>query len=89
MGQWRLINLSEARTINIGTNKQKSKSIGMAALLRRWKMGVLWRGGGRRRRCGAETRFVDVATLRGRWRRISPSEAKTISIDTDKQQSAS
>jgi hypothetical protein len=55
MGRWRWINLSEARTINIGTNKQQSKSIGMAALLRRWKMAVAWRGGGRRRRCGADT----------------------------------
>jgi hypothetical protein len=35
MGRWRWINHSEARTINIGTNKQQSKSIGMAALLRR------------------------------------------------------
>jgi hypothetical protein len=35
MGKWRWINLSEARTINIGTNKQQSKSIGMATLLRR------------------------------------------------------
>jgi hypothetical protein len=29
MGRWCWINLSEARTINIGTNKQQSKSIGM------------------------------------------------------------
>jgi hypothetical protein len=55
MGQWRWINLNEARTINIGTNKQQSKSIGMAALLQRWKMAVAWRGGGRRRHCGADT----------------------------------
>jgi hypothetical protein len=43
MGRWRWINLSEARTINIGTNKQQSKSIGMVALLWRWKMAVAWR----------------------------------------------
>jgi hypothetical protein len=42
---WCWINPSEARTINIGTNKQQSKSIGMAALLGRWKMAVAWRGG--------------------------------------------
>jgi hypothetical protein len=53
MGRWRWINLIEARTINIGTNKQQSKSIGIVALLRRWKMAVVWRGGGRRRRWGA------------------------------------
>jgi hypothetical protein len=55
MGRWRWINLSKARTMNIGTNKQQSKSIGMAALLRRWKMAVVWRGGGRRRWSGADT----------------------------------
>ena len=33
--------------------------------------------------------FVDVAMSRGRWHRINPSEARTISIDTNKQQSAS
>ena len=31
--------------MNISTNKQQSKSIGMAALLRRWKMAVAWWGG--------------------------------------------
>jgi hypothetical protein len=54
MGQWRWINPNEARTITIGINKQQSKSIGMAALLRHWKMAVAWGGGGRRRRWGAD-----------------------------------
>jgi hypothetical protein len=47
MGQWRWIIPSKARTICIGTNNQKSKSIGMAVLHWRWNMAVEWRGDGR------------------------------------------
>jgi hypothetical protein len=59
------------------------RSIGIG----RWQ----WRGGAAAEEGGAvrKQRFVDVAMSRGRWRRISPSEARTINIDTDKQQSAS
>jgi len=52
-----------------------------------WK----WRGGAAADEGGAVRirQFIDVATLRGQWHRINPSEARTISIDTDKQQPAS
>jgi hypothetical protein len=53
----------------------------------RWQ----WRGGATTEEGGAvrTQSLVDVAMLRGRWRRINPSEARTISTDTNKQQSAS
>jgi hypothetical protein len=47
--------------------------------------------GRRQKKAGAvrTRRFIDVAKSRGRWHRINPSKARTININTDKQQSAS
>ena len=68
-------------------NNQKALEWRRSFGIGRWQ----WHGRAAAEEGGAvrTRRFVDVATSRGRWRRISPSEARTISIDTDKQQSAS
>jgi hypothetical protein len=68
-------------------NNQKALEWRRSFGVGRWQ----WRGGAAAEEGGAvrTQRFFDVATSRGQWCRISPSEARTISIDTDKQQSAS
>jgi hypothetical protein len=68
-------------------NNQKVSEWRRSFGVRRWQ----WHGRAAAEEGGAvrTRRFVDVATSRGQWRRINRSKARTISIDTDKQQSAS
>jgi hypothetical protein len=53
----------------LALTNNNQKRIGMVALLRRWKMTVAWRGGGRRRQCGADT-----TTLKRLLQSLSPTD---------------